>query len=98
MKLRICLMLILLLTVMPISAQDDTPLLYRVAFVSGYDPLDIHASAGMQKPVIGSLPLDSADITITGKSKIADQVEWVPIQQDDQAGWVNRAALTEQIA
>jgi hypothetical protein len=107
MKLRICLMFILLLIFAPISSisaqsdsptsQRDTPLLYRVAFVSGYDPLDVHSSPRTRTPISGKLPLDSTDISITGKSKIANQVEWVPIQSGEVTGWVKRDALTEQV-
>ncbi|HEX2622631.1 MAG TPA: SH3 domain-containing protein [Phototrophicaceae bacterium] len=76
--------------------------LYRVAFVTEDDTLNVRSGAGVDYSVVGELVPDTTDITITGAEQVVEDAIgtawWVPIQYGSLTGWVNRYFLTEQIS
>jgi uncharacterized protein YraI len=96
-KLFACMMLLVtgLFLTSSLYAQDEA--LYRVAFVTEDDTLNVRSGAGVGNPVQWQLAPDALDVQITGNGQSVGRSTWVPITQSDLSGWVNRYYLTEQV-
>lgn len=90
------LLLCLVLLVTFSYAQNSTA--YRVAFVTERDVLNVRTGAGVSNDIAWTLPPDATNVFITGAPQWIEGSMWVPIQQNNQTGWVNRYFLTEQVA
>lgn len=95
------LLVLMLLTALDIASRtsfaQDNHVVYRVAFVTEDDVLNVRTGPGVDNDIIGTLPPDEAGITITGPAVQVGQSLWVPIHHSSLAGWVNRGFLTEQV-
>lgn len=83
-------------TPVPDSSTDDAQL--KVAFVTNDDVLNVRAGPGVEFEIVGALPPDARNVTITGAGELVSGSRWVPIQAGNVSGWVNSRFLTGSIA
>ena len=72
--------------------------LYRVAYVPEYEVLPVRSDAGPHYRPVGALTFDARDVAITGTGVQNGDVLWVPVQQGNVTGWVDRYYLTEDVS
>jgi hypothetical protein len=70
--------------------------LYRVVNVASDDALNMRAGAGVNFPIVGTIPYDGQDIQITGDSVVVGESAWVPVLYGEYVGWINVRYLERQ--
>ena len=71
---------------------------YEVAYVASDDPLNVRAEPDPEAEIVGTLPLQTEGIEVTGAGEQVGDNLWLPIEAGELAGWVNSLYLTETIA
>lgn len=62
---------------------------FRTVGVRDNDVLNIRARAGVDNPIIGTIPPDGSGIRVTGPPVFVGPSRWVPIEYKAISGWVN---------
>ncbi len=71
--------------------------IYRVAFVSTDDVLNVRSGPGIENEILASLAPTTTSVRITGTGQPVSGSTWVPIIADETEGWVNSQYLSGQI-
>lgn len=83
--------------------EPTTPLLdetaaFAVVYVAADDVLNVRSGPGVANDIVGELPPDASNVTITGEGQMVEGSLWVPVQAGAVAGWVNSTYLAEMVA
>lgn len=73
---------------------------YQVVDVADDDILNIRSAAGVQNPVVGTIPPYGSGVRITGSGVAVPGSDspWVPVEYNGITGWVNSHYLASQLA
>ncbi len=83
--------------------EPTTPLLdenaaFEVVYVAADDVLNVRSGPGVANDIVGELPPDASNVTITGEGQMVEGSLWVPVRAGAVAGWVNSTYLAEMVA
>jgi hypothetical protein len=69
---------------------------FRVINMQSNDVLNVRSGAGVNYPIVGTIPYNGTAIRITGQGVGVGQSTWFPIQYNELTGWVNGGYLVKQ--
>lgn len=71
---------------------------YEVAYVATDDTLNVRVEPDPNAEIVGSLPVQTQEIEVTGAGERVGDNLWLPVQVEEMTGWVNSLYLTEVVA
>lgn len=83
-------------TVFSVSAQANDEF-YQIVNVRADDSLNIRAGAGVNQPVISTIPANGRTILSTGNTQQVGNSTWIEVVWLGQIGWVNGFYLTRDL-
>lgn len=69
---------------------------FMVINVASDDVLNVRSGAGVEYPIVGTIPYNGTDIQVTGPTMVVGESSWAPILYEGFSGWVNLRFLAAQ--